>query len=62
MKWATSRKNFTYLTMADGQDVFLHQDDFDGTWPPKYRDTVEFELLEVNHPRCKFRAKDAKPL
>lgn len=61
VKWSTARKPFCYLTMPDGRDVFLHQDDFDGDWPPPYRAAVEFALLENNHPRCKFRAKNAKP-
>ncbi len=62
VKWHATKKNFTYVTMADGQDVFLHQDDFDGDWPPPYHKSVEFDLLENNHPRCKFRAKEARLL
>jgi cold shock CspA family protein len=60
VKWATVKKNYTYLVMPDGQDVYIHKDDFEGDWPPPYRRTVEFDLLEVNHPRCKYRAKEAQ--
>jgi cold shock CspA family protein len=61
VKWPATRKNYTYLTMADGRDVFLHRDDFNGPWPPRYWSEVEFELLETGHKTCPFRAKDAKP-
>jgi len=61
VKWPASRKTYTYLVMPDGQDVFLHQDDFDGDWPPRYRGTVEFDLLETGHKTCPLRAKEAKP-
>jgi cold shock CspA family protein len=60
VKWSTARKNFCYLTLADGRDVFLHKDDFTGEWPPRYRDAVGFDLLETGHKTCPLRAKDAK--
>jgi cold shock CspA family protein len=62
VKWPATRKNYTYLTMPDGRDVFLHRDDFTiGEWPPRYRSQIEFELLETGHKTCPLRAKDAKP-
>jgi cold shock CspA family protein len=60
VKWSTARKNFCYLTLRDGRDVFLHRDDFAPEWPPKYRDAVEFDLVETGHKTCPLRAKDAR--
>ncbi len=60
VKWPATRKTYTYLTMPDGRDVFLHQDDFDGQWPPRYCGEVEFDLIETGHKTCAWRAKEAK--
>jgi cold shock CspA family protein len=60
VKFIPHGKNFGYVTLADGRDAFLHRDDFDGEWPPRPNRTVLFsKLIESNHWRCKWRAKDA---
>jgi hypothetical protein len=46
--------------MADGRDVFLHRDDFQGDWPPLYYKSLKFELLETGHKICPRRAKHAE--
>ena len=60
VKWSSSKKPFCYLTMADGRDVFLHRDDFQGDWPPPYYKSLKFELLETGHKICPRRAKHAE--
>ena len=62
VKWSSSKKNFCYLSMDDGRDVFLHRDDFDGEWPPQYHKSLKFELLETGHKTCPWRAKCAELL
>ena len=60
MKYSTPAKNFCYLKLADGREVFLHRDDFEGAWPPQMKHTVLFSILiQSNHPRCRWRAKEA---
>lgn len=62
VKWSDPAQNFCYLKLADEREAFLHRDDFDGNWPPRRMHTVLFStLIESNHPRCKWRAKDAIP-
>jgi hypothetical protein len=60
VKWSSAKKNFCYLTMDDGRDVFLHRDDFDGEWPPSYYKAIKFELIETAHKTCPRRAKLAE--
>jgi hypothetical protein len=60
VKFLTS-KNYCYLKLADGRDAFLHQDDYDGDWPPPYMKTVVFErLIDTKHPKNRWRAKEAR--
>jgi hypothetical protein len=59
VKWGSPQKNFCYLQLPDGRDVFLHRDDFSGEWPPRYMHTVIFELIKTGHRVCGLRAKEA---
>ena len=60
VKWSSPKKPFCFITMPDGRDVFLHQDDFAGDWPPRYCKSVKFELLDTGHKTCQLRAKHAE--
>lgn len=60
VKWSTHKKNFCILKLSDSREVFLHADDFEGEWPPKYWATVEFTPLETPGQRTPIRAKEAR--
>lgn len=61
VKWSTTRKNYTVLKLSDGREAFLHRDDFEGDWPPRYHGTIQFEsLIDTPSQPCKWRAKEAK--
>lgn len=63
VKWRASKTNYTFLAMDDGREVYLHRDDFDGEWPPRYHKSVKFErLLYTQHKKCAWRAKEAEML
>jgi CspA family cold shock protein len=46
VKWFDSTKRYGFITVDDGTDVFVHQNDIEGDGPRRLMegDLVEFEL------------------
>jgi hypothetical protein len=60
VKWSHPKKPFCILTMESGRDVFLHQNDFAGEWPPRYYKLIRFEAVETPGQKCPFKALNAE--
>lgn len=61
VKWSTARKNYCVLTLPDKREAFLHRDDFEGDWPPRFPESVDFEeLIDTPGQPCPVRAKEAR--
>ena len=48
VKWFDNRKGWGFITLTDGQDIFVHYRNIDGDGFRKLKDgePVEFELVE----------------
>lgn len=44
VKWFDRKRRFGYITPADGQDIFVHQDDLEGVSALKPKQKVSFEI------------------